>query len=102
MKIVITTEKNSEIANLLAQKIIAKKLGACVQCIPNIQSTYFWQKEIVSESECMLIIKTIETKNKDLKKFIKDNHSYAVPEIVMIDADSLNEDYSNWLEIYLS
>ena len=51
MKIVITTEKNSEIANLLAQKIIAKKLGACVQCISNIQSTYFWQKEIVSENE---------------------------------------------------
>lgn len=102
MKIVITSEKNSDKANLLAQKIITKKLGACVQCIPNIQSNYFWQNEIVNENECLLIIKTIEEKIEDLKNFITDNHSYAVPEIMLIDTESLNEEYSKWLQDYLS
>ncbi len=101
MKIVITTEKDSDSAYKLADQIIDKKLGGCVQCISNIQSKYFWKDKIVNDTEILLIIKTINEKVNVLKEFLKENHSYQIPEIILIDVDSLTKDYSDWIQNYL-
>ncbi len=59
MYIVLTTVPNIEEAETLAQKIVAEKLAACVQVLPQMKSFYFWAGEIRADGEHLLLIKTL-------------------------------------------
>ena len=97
MLIVFTTTPNVEEAETLARKIVEAKLAACVQVLPQMKSFYFWENEIQTDTELLLLIKTLEEKYDELAKFIKANHSYDTPEIVAVSAEKVSNDYLNWL-----
>lgn len=102
MLIVLTTVSSSEEAESLAQKIVEIKLAACVQLLPPIKSVYFWEGKVQQDSEFLLFIKTLPEKYDDLEKFISENHSYDVPEIVALPAEKVSESYLSWIGDYLS
>lgn len=87
MLIVFTTVPNIEEAENPARKIVEAKLAACVQVLPQMKSFYFWENEIQTDSEHLLLIKTLEEKFDKLENFIKANQSYTVPEIVAVSLD---------------
>ena len=93
----MTTVGNAGEGESLARLIIEAKLAACVQVLPHMTSVYFWEGKIQSESEHLLLIKTLEEKFDELSQFIKRNHSYEVPEIVAIEAEKVSEDYLKWM-----
>ncbi len=99
--IVFTTVSNIEEAENLAEKIVDAKLAACVQILPQIKSFYFWQGEVQKDSEHLLLIKTLEEKYAALETFIRENHSYDVPEIVAISAENVSDGYLKWMSEYL-
>jgi len=99
--VVLTTVANTEAAETLARKIIESKLAACVQVLPPMKSFYFWEDQIQTDSEHLLLIKTIIEKYDELEEFIQANHSYEVPEIVALAAERVSESYLTWLENYL-
>jgi len=101
MLIVLTTTPNIKEAEILAEKIVRAKLAACVQILPQIKSFYFWEGEIQKDSENLLLIKTLPEKFAELEKFIKENHSYDVPEIVALSAEKISPNYLEWIEDYL-
>ena len=101
MLIVLTTTPNIKEAETLAEKIVRAKLAACVQILPQIKSFYFWEGEIQKDSENLLLIKTLSEKFAELEKFIKENHSYDVPEIVALSAEKVSPNYLEWIEDYL-
>lgn len=101
MYVVLTTAPNIEEAETLAQKIIAEKLAACVQILPQMKSFYFWEGAIRSDSEYLLLIKTLPEKFDDLEKFIGANHSYETPEIVALAAEKVSAAYLDWMRKYL-
>lgn len=98
MIIVFTTLPNNEEAETLARKIIEAKLAACVQVLPPIKSFYFWENDVRSDSEYLLLIKTLPIKFNELENFIKSNHSYDVPEIISIKTDNVSDNYFKWLK----
>lgn len=102
MFIVLTTTPNLEEAESLAGKIVAEKLAACVQILPQMTSVYFWQGEIKREGEHLLLIKTLEDKFDQLSEFISANNSYDVPEIVAVPAERVSDSYLAWLKDYLT
>ncbi len=97
MLIVFTTCSNSLEANALAQKIIDARLAACVQILPKMTSVYFWEGEVQTEPEHLLLIKTLSEKWDELEKFITGEHSYSVPEVVAVEADRISGPYAEWL-----
>lgn len=101
MLIVLTTTPNIEEAEFLAEKIVAEKLAACVQIMPEMKSFYFWEEAVQKEPEHLLLIKTLPEKFDDLEKFILKNHSYEVPEIVAISAEKVSTSYLGWMQDYL-
>src|SRR5688500_7809297 len=101
MLIVLTTAPNESEASDLAHRIVEEKLAACVQILPKMTSVYFWEGKVQTESEHLLLIKTLEEEFDALSKFLRENHSYDVPEIVAIEADKVSEDYSQWLGDYI-
>ncbi len=95
----ITYPKNSEgDAKELARKLVENKLAACVNIVDGINSIYFWQGNIEDDQEKLLIVKTKSALFDELKKFVKENHPYSVPEIIAMPIILGNEDYLNWLE----
>lgn len=101
MLVVLTTTPNLTEAESLAEKIVAEKLAACVQILPEMKSFYFWENEIQKEPEHLLLIKTLPEKFDALEKFILENHSYSVPEIVALPAEKVSESYLGWMTDYL-
>jgi periplasmic divalent cation tolerance protein len=101
MLIVFTTVPTAEEASSLADKIVGARLGACVQILPKMTSVYIWEGAVHHESEHLLLVKTLPEKWEGLRDFIMANHTYAVPEIVAIDAVNVAEPYERWLAAVL-
>lgn len=102
MLVVLITTPNLTEAEFLAERIVAEKLAACVQILPEMKSFYFWEGKIQNEPEHLLLIKTLPEKFDALEKFILENHSYDVPEIVALRAENVSESYLGWMKDYLT
>ena len=101
MLIVMTTVPDADSGEDLARRIVAERLAACVQVLPAMRSFYFWENAVRSDEENLLLIKTAPEKFDELEKFIRSNHSYAVPEIVAVAAEKVSADYLGWMKNYL-
>ena len=84
-------------AQKLARLIVESKAAACVNLIPGVKSTYWWEGKIQEEGECLLIAKTDKLKVKALIKLVKANHPYSVPEIISLRIKEGNRDYLRWI-----
>ena len=101
MLVVLTTTPDIWEAESLAEKIVSEKFAACVQILPQMTSYYFWEGEVQKEGEHLLLIKTVRDNYDALEKFILENHSYEVPEIVAVDAERISASYYAWMKEYL-
>ena len=97
MLVVLTTVGSAGEGESLARSIVENKLAACVQILPQMTSVYFWEGKVQSEPEHLLLIKTLEEKFDELSAFIRERHSYKVPEIVAIPAEKVSDDYLRWM-----
>ncbi len=102
MLVVLTTVGSAGEGESLAHSIVGAKLAACVQILPQMTSVYFWEGKVQSETEHLLLIKTVQEKFDELSEFIRIHHSYDVPEIVGIDTQKVSKTYLSWLQESLS
>jgi periplasmic divalent cation tolerance protein len=96
--VVLTTIPTLDEAESLAEMLVSQKLAACVQLLPQMRSVYYWQGEVKKGNECLLLIKTLAEKYDAVEAFIRNNHSYSVPEIVAVKADKVFAGYLDWLK----
>ncbi len=94
--VLITTpkDKGEEIANL----IIDRKLGACVNVVPEVSSVYWWKGNVERDREALLVVKTSMRRFPQLLKEVKEAHPYTVPEIIALPIVAGNEDYLKWID----
>ena len=85
-------KESKKIANIL----IKTKLAACVQ-ISKIKSIYQWKGEICEDKEYLLFIKTKKGNFQKIKRKIKDNHSYDLPEILATKITNISKEYSKFI-----
>jgi periplasmic divalent cation tolerance protein len=95
--IVFVTAASEEEAALIGKALVGERLAACVNIIPSIRSIYRWQSRIEDSQEVLLIIKTKSILFENLKKRVKELHSYSVPEIIALPLVDGDEQYLNWL-----
>ena len=91
--VVFTTAGSKEEANKLSRGLVEEKLAYCVNTIPSIQSTYFWDGKLCVDEELLLIIKTKEEKFSMLKDWMLENHSYDIPEVIALPIIQGSSDY---------
>jgi uncharacterized protein involved in tolerance to divalent cations len=97
LSICYVTVPDEELANKLASKLVETKLAACVNIIPGIKSTYFWEGKVAQDSELLLMIKTRNSLREDLISFVKENHSYTLPEVICTDIVAGSPAYLKWV-----
>ena len=96
--LVVSTASSPAEAKQIAQGLLKKRLAACVNLVPNVQSWYWWQGAIESSSEILLLIKTVPSCLKDLSSTLKKYHSYDVPEIITLPIFWGDQVYLQWLK----
>lgn len=94
--VVLTTTSSREDARTLAGKLVENRLAACVQLMP-IESVYSWKGAVQSDNEILLLIKTRRELYAALEAFIRQMHSYEVPEIIQLPVDAGSDAYLRWM-----
>lgn len=97
-RVVLVTCANLIEARSIANRIVRKRLAACVTIVLGpVQSVYRWKGKIESSREQLLLIKTVEKQLPALEAEIKRIHSYDVPEFLVLPAVHGSADYLKWL-----
>ena len=94
--IIVSTFPSKQSVTGIANKLVKKKLAACVN-ITNISSIYAWKGKIENQSEYLALFKTSKKNQSKLKKELQKLHPYDIPEIAEINVDSINQSYLKWL-----
>ena len=94
--IIVSTFPSKQSVTSIANKLVKKKLAACVN-ITNISSIYAWKGKIENQSEYLSLFKTSKKNQSKLKKELQKLHPYDIPEIAEINVDSINQSYLKWL-----
>ncbi|MCE0497258.1 MAG: divalent-cation tolerance protein CutA [Methylacidiphilales bacterium] len=97
-RIVFVTAPNLEEARTLAEGILNKRLAACVNLVPGLESHYWWQGKLEKAGEVLLVIKSSAEQFEALTDHIRQHHSYECPEIVAIAPQEISPAYRAWWE----
>ncbi|MEK7073893.1 MAG: divalent-cation tolerance protein CutA [Patescibacteria group bacterium] len=92
-------------AERIGELLLKKKLAACVQVVPHVDSMFLWppgKNRIDYGAEGLLLVKTLESKWSALEKEVLKIHSYENPEILAIPIAQVSNKYLAWLTKELS
>jgi uncharacterized protein involved in tolerance to divalent cations len=95
--VVLMTAASPEEASRIADLLVNRRLAACVQILPEMQSIYLWKGEVQHEREVLLIAKSTRANFSTLEREVCAIHSYQTPEIVALPIVSGSEAYLKWL-----
>jgi periplasmic divalent cation tolerance protein len=95
--ILVTTGTEAE-ARKIAELLLSKRKAACVNIVPRVDSSFWWQGKLGSARESLLIIKTRASLLPEIIEMVKSVHSYEVPEIIALPIIGGSEDYLKWID----
>ena len=87
----VTTSDIAE-ARELARMAVGKRLAACANIVPTVESIYWWDGAVQNGNECLLLFKTRCAIADTLVEAIKSNHSYECPCVVILPIEGGNPD----------
>lgn len=97
MIIVLVSFENITDAEKAANHLIDHKLAACVEIFP-VTNFYKWKGEKTKASEVSGIIKTDDGYFEEVKEALEKILPYEIPQIIEIEAKSVNESYLTWIK----
>jgi periplasmic divalent cation tolerance protein len=95
--LVLSTASSEKEAMTIAQALVDQELAACVNVVPAIRSIYRWKGKIWNEVENLIFIKTTSAQLEEIKKTIKELHSYELPEVLAMKIDDGEKNVLNWI-----
>lgn len=96
VQVTTTTDSRKEAAEI-AKAAVTGRLAACAQLVGPIASVYWWEGEIESAEEWMVLFKTTADCFDDLAALITEQHSYDTPEIIATPIVVGSPEYLAWV-----
>lgn len=96
-RILMCTCPDATCAEKIATQLVQKRLAACVNILPGLQSVYEWQGKVQTDSECQLIIKTTVHNLDAIEALVNELHPYELPELIVVPVSEGSADYLNWI-----
>jgi len=95
--LVLCTAATEKEAVGIAQALVQREEAACVNIIPMIRSVYRWKGKVWNEAEQLLLIKTVRPLFDDVRRTVKELHSYELPEILALPVGEGDEKALQWI-----
>ena len=96
--VILVTSDNKEEAGKIADMLVSHRIAACVNIVPEVNSTFWWQGQTDTARELLLIIKSKASLLSQITELIKEVHSYEVPEVIALPIVGGNDDYLDWID----
>src|SRR6478609_4793013 len=96
-RIVFVTTPDLKTARRLARLALEKRLIACANLVPRIESHYRWQGRLEQGDEVLMVMKTTVARVGALEKLIVAQHPYETPEFVVMNLGGGAKKYLTWL-----
>lgn len=96
-RLVLTTAGSQEEAHTIARALVERRLAACVNIVPHIESIYRWKDAVEEAQEWLLLIKTSERVFDRVHAVIQELHSYEVPECICLTIEDGSPGYLEWI-----
>ena len=100
--VIFITAGSKEEAEKISLGLVESKLAFCVSTLPKVQSTYYWEDKIHVDKEFLLIVKTRQDQYEALETWVKNNHSYEVPEIIALPIEQGLPAYLNGIDDWVA
>lgn len=97
MIVLYTTFPSKQVAELICSELVNKKLIACANLFSAGLSIYQWEEKIEKTEECFALLKTIDSKIKEIEAFYKLHHPYETPCLIQISTDFVNQQFQTWV-----
>ena len=94
--LVLSTFSDLATAETCARKLVEHSNAACVQIDGPIRSIYQWKGNIETDEEFRLLVKTSPESLDGCVAALKENHSYELPELVVLHAHA-SAAYASWV-----
>ncbi|MBM3888735.1 MAG: divalent-cation tolerance protein CutA [Verrucomicrobia bacterium] len=100
--VVFVTAGSRREARKLAQALLERRLVACANIVPGVESHYWWQGKIDCSREWLLVMKTRRPRFGALRRAVKELHGYQVPEIIAVPLVAGDATYLRWMDASLA
>ena len=100
--VIFITAGSKEEAEKISRGLVESKLAFCVSTLPKVKSTYYWEDKIHVDKEFLLIVKTRQDQYEALETWVKNNHSYEVPEIIALPIEQGLPAYLNGIDNWVA
>ncbi len=85
-------------ARKIAKVLVSRKLAACVNILPRVESIYTWKGKAEISREALLTVKSRKSLFGKIEKAVKGLHSYECPEIIALPIADGSKGYLKWIE----
>ena len=89
-------------ARRIARALLERRLVACANIIPGVESHYWWEGKVDHAREWLLVMKTRRDQFRAVELAVKQLHSYQVPEIIALPLIAGQADYLRWMDASLT
>ena len=100
--VILVTASSPAEARRIGRALLKKRLVACVNMLPGVESQYWWQGKIERSRECLMMMKTRRGRFAAIERAVKQLHSYSVPEIIAVPLVAGQRDYLRWMDVSLA
>jgi periplasmic divalent cation tolerance protein len=95
--VVLVTGGSVRECKKIARQLLDKRLIACANVIPTVQSLYTWKGKLADEKECLMLLKSSRDLFPALQSEVEKLHSYSVPEVIALPIIDGALNYLNWI-----
>jgi len=93
----LSTFPDQETAREISNELVTKKLAACANILPGVESIYRWKEKIESGNETLVLFKLSEDRQSPFQEELRSLHPYEVPEIIFVPISSGLPEYLRWV-----
>ena len=95
--LVLSNLPDREIALEVANRLVERRVAACVNVLAPCTSVYRWQGKLEAASEIPILIKTTAARYPALEQALRELHPYELPEIVAVPIRGGLPGYLAWV-----